>query len=332
MRMNALRKYLKIVLLTMAIVVAAFVSFAFLALQHTDPPMPKLDGSIEHGTLQHGGRTRTWIAYVPARPAKYPALVITLHGSMGSGQQARAESFGYDFDVLADREGFIAVYPQGYQGYWNDCKVKGPFSAKRENVDDVGFLRALVARLVEDRSADPARVYVTGVSNGGSMALCLALLTPDFARAYAVVSASVPTQENMILTPTGRPASILFMNGTDDPIVPWKGGDVVLWPVLRSRGPVLSVQGSVDYFRILAGLDSPPRVTRFPDIDSSDGSTVVESLWSAPGKHSVALYTVRGGGHAAPHPAKEGMCLLGNSNRDIHAASEIWSFFQEESP
>jgi polyhydroxybutyrate depolymerase len=332
MQMSGLRGYLKILLLSMVVAVAAFASLAFWALQHSDPPVPKLAGTIEHGALQHGGRTRTWIEYVPAKLAMHPALVIALHGSMGSGQQARAESFGYDFDLLAEQEGLIAVYPQGYLGHWNDCKVKGPFLAKREKVDDLGFLRALVPRLVEDHNADPTRVYVTGISNGGSMTVCLALQTPDFARAYAVVSASVPTPENMALKPTGLPVSILFMNGTDDPINPWQGGDVVLWPVLGSRGPVLSAQGSVDYFRKLAGLETPPKVTRFPDLDMSDGSTIVESLWSGPGKHSVALYTIRGGGHSAPHPARQGMRLLGNTNRDIHAASEIWKFFQREGP
>jgi len=252
--------------------------------------MPKLPGTIERGALEHGGRTRTWIAYLPARAATHPALVIALHSSMGTGERARA-SFGYDFDLLADQHGFIAVYPQGYEGHWNDCKVKGPYAAKRENIDDVGFLHVLVDRLVKDHDADPARVYVAGISKG-------------------------------------QPVSVLFMNGTADPINPWQGGDVVLWPVLGNRGRVLSAQASVDYFRKLAGLEGVPQVTQFPDRDPGDGSTAERSLWSAPGKHRVALYTIKGGGHAVPHPATHGWRLLGNSNRDIHAANEIWGFFQ----
>jgi polyhydroxybutyrate depolymerase len=289
--------------------------------------MPKLTGTIERGALEHGGRTRTWIAYVPAKAAKHPALVLALHGSMGTGERVRV-GFGYDFDLLADQHGFIAVYPQGYEGHWNDCRVMGPYAAKRENIDDVGFLHALVDRLVKDHDADAARVYVAGVSNGGSMTLCLALQTPDFARAYAAVVSGVPAPANMTVTPKGQPVSILFMNGTGDPIVPWQGGDVVLWPVLANRGPVLSAEASVDYFRKLAGLDSALQVTRFPDRDPGDGSTVERSLWSSPGKRTVALYTIKGGGHAIPHPAVHGPRLLGHSNRDIQAANEIWEFFQ----
>lgn len=291
------------------------------------PPMPTLAGHLERGALEHGGRTRTWIAYLPAQPEKHPAMLIVLHASMGTGEKARA-AFGYDFDLLADRHGFIAVYPQGYEGHWNDCKARGPFAAKRENVDDVGFLHALVDRLAKDHNGDRTRVYVTGISNGGGMALRLALQTPNFARAYAAVVSSVPTPENMAVAPKNQPVSILLMNGTGDPLNPWRGGDVVLYGVWGNRGPVLSAQASIDYFRNLAGLDGAPQVTRLPDRDPSDGSTAERSLWSAPGKRSVALYTIKGGGHGVPHPAMHGPRLLGNSNRDIHAANEILNFFQ----
>jgi len=289
--------------------------------------MLALAGKIEHGALEHGGRMRTWIAYLPAKAATHPGLVIALHSSMGTGEKAR-EAYGYDFDRLADQHEFIAAYPQGYEGHWNDCKLMGPYSAKRENIDDVGFLRALVDRLVRDHNVDRDHVYVTGISNGGSMTLCLAFEAPEFARAYAAVVASVPAPENMAVTPKNRAVSMLLMNGTNDPINPWHGGDVVLWPVLKNRGPVLSAQASIGYFLKLADLEGVPQVTRFPDRDPSDGSTVERSLWSAPGKRSVALYAIQGGGHSAPHPAMHGWRLLGNSNRDISAANEIWRFFR----
>jgi polyhydroxybutyrate depolymerase len=322
-----MRRFLKTAFLSLALAAVAIAGFALWALPHSLPPKPSLTGKIEHGALEHGGRTRTWIAYVPAKLAPHPSLVIALHGSMGTGQHAR-EVYGYGFDLLADQHGFIAVYPQGYEDHWNDCKVKGPYASKRENIDDLGFLNALADRLVTDHGADPAHVFVTGISNGGSMTLCLALQTPDFARAYAAVVASVPTPANMAVAPKNQPVSVLIMNGTGDPINPWQGGDVVLWPVLANRGPVLSTQASIDYFRKLAGLEGAPEVTQFPDRDPGDRSTAERASWSAPGKHSVALYTIIGGGHGVPHPATYGRRLLGHSNRDIDAANEIWEFFQ----
>jgi polyhydroxybutyrate depolymerase len=325
-----MRRFLKTASLTIGLGSVAVAGLALWALRASYPPVPALAGRIEHGTLEHDGRTRSWIAYLPARPATSPALVIVLHASMGTSQQAR-QIYGYDFDLLADQQGFIAVYPQGYERHWNDCKLKGSFAAKRENIDDVGFLHALVDRLVKDHHADRSRVYVTGVSNGGAMVLRLALQTPEFARAYAALVSSVPAPTNMAVTPKNQAVSILLMNGTNDPFNPWRGGDVVLYGVWGNRGPVLSAHASIDYFRTLAGLEGAPQVTRFPDRDPGDGSTVERSLWSAPGKRSVALYTVTGGGHAVPHPASYGRHLLGNVNRDIHAASEIWAFFQSVS-
>jgi polyhydroxybutyrate depolymerase len=69
-------------------------------------------------------------------------------------------------------------------------------------------------------------------------------------------------------------------------------------------------------------------MTQFPDRDPGDGSTAERSLWSAPDKRRIALYTIRGGGHSVPHPDMYGWRLLGHTNRDIHAAHEIWDFFQ----
>ena|SRR5256885_3342606 len=319
---------LRIAGLAILLVLALIAGAGFWALRSEMPGEPRLPGKIERGELTHGGRTRTWIAYLPTKLPVHPAMVIALHASMGSAARAR-QVYGYDFDLLAEANGFIAVYPQGYDGHWNDCRVKGPFAAKAENVDDVGFLHALVDRLARDHGADPAHVYVTGVSNGGSMTLRLALETPGFARAYAVVVSSVPAPGNMAMTPRGEPVSILLMNGTKDPFNPWTGGDVVLYGVWGNRGAVLSAQASIEYFLQLDGLSGPPATTRFPDTDTSDGSTAERRRWSAPGKRNVTLISVVGGGHAVPHPGTHGPRLLGNSNRDFHAANEIWAFFQQ---
>jgi polyhydroxybutyrate depolymerase len=323
-----MRRRLKIVSLAIVLLLVVFAGSAFLALRHTLPAEPQLPGRIEHGALEQGGRARSWIAYVPAKPQAHPALVIVLHGSMGTAEQAR-QVYGYDFDRLAEQHGFLAVYPQGYEGHWNDCRVKGPFAAKIENVDDVGFLHALVDRLVKDHDADRAHVYVTGVSNGGQMTLRLALQTPDFARAYAAVVTSVPAPGNMAITPKGEPVSMLLMNGTADPFNPWDGGDVVLYGVWGNRGPVLSAQASIDYFLRLDGLGGPPARTQIPDTDTSDGSTAERQSWTAPGKRNFTFIRIQDGGHALPHPAVYGSRLLGHSNRDFHAANEIWDFFQQ---
>ena len=244
-----MRGCLKIASLVMVLPLLVFAGLALWALRSKLPAEPSLPGKVERGALEHGGRTRTWIAYVSTKPQAHPALVIALHGSMGTAAQAR-QHYGDDFDLLAEKHGFIAVYPQGYKGHWNDCKLKGPFAGENREHRRRGLpARARrTADYVKDHDADRAHVYVTGVSNGGAMAIRLALETPDFARAYAAVAASVPAPENLALTPKGEPVSMLLMNGTADPFNPWGGGDCVLYGVYGNRGPVLSAQASIDYF------------------------------------------------------------------------------------
>jgi polyhydroxybutyrate depolymerase len=54
---------------------------------------------------------------------------------------------GYEFDRMADAQGFLVLYPDGYRGNWNDCRKNATFAAKKENMDDVRFILALIERL-----------------------------------------------------------------------------------------------------------------------------------------------------------------------------------------
>jgi len=251
-----------------------------------------------------------------------------LHGSAGDGAQARG-GYGYDFDVLAERDGFVPVYPDGYEGHWNDCRKAGPYSANTLDVDDVGFLRALVERFAAEHGVDRTRIFATGISNGGQMALRLALEAPDLVRGVAPVAASLPAERNMDCRPAGRPVATLLMNGTADPMNPFGGGDVALYGLIGNRGAVLSTDDSIDYFRDVAGHTGPPRVSVLPDRVPGDGSTVEVRRWDTPGRKPVALYAIQNGGHNAPHPVLEVPRLLGPTNHDISAAEEIWRFFAE---
>lgn len=67
----------------------------------------------------------------------------------------------------------MVVYPDGYEGHFNDCRRVASFSARALNVDDVGFVRRITEQLVEEEQVDPERVYTIGFSNGGHMALRL---------------------------------------------------------------------------------------------------------------------------------------------------------------
>jgi polyhydroxybutyrate depolymerase len=290
------------------------------------PPKPGLSAQLAQGRLLVGERERTFFYYVPDSVRPHPALLLVFHGSGGDGRRIR-RLFGYGFDQLADREGFVVVYPNGFEGHWNDCRREARTSAKREQVDDVGFIRALVDHFQRRQGADATRVFAAGFSNGGHMALRLALEAPHLVRAVAVVAASLPAGGNMDCTTEGRPVSVLVMNGTADPVNPYAGGAVSGFGPFLRRGPVLSTEDTVDYWRELAGTAEAPQGVALPDADVHDGSRVERRSWQAPGHKRVVLDTIVGGGHTIPDPQLHMPGILGPTNGDLDAAREIWAFF-----
>jgi polyhydroxybutyrate depolymerase len=220
---------------------------------------PHLSGNVSKGAIEAVGLKRTYLVYVPRGLTKGAPLVVAMHGSGESGAQMRIET-GFGFDRLADREGFAVVYPDAYEGYWNGCNIVGDYDANRLNIDDVRFLEAVVDRLVGEIGIDPARVFATGVSRGGSMALRLALEAPSRFRAVAAVSDSQPAPDNFKCHPKFRgTSSVMIMNGTDDPLVPFDGGEVSLFGLFIKRGPVLSARQSGQYFANLNHIAGRPR-------------------------------------------------------------------------
>lgn len=288
---------------------------------------PRLSGALTRGELTWQDRTRTYQLYTPAELVKNPPLVLVFHGSLGNSHQARA-AYGYEFEKLADKHGFVVAFPDGYEDHFNGCRKQGPYAANLLDIDDVGFMQALVQQLQEQLPIDASAVFATGISNGGQMAMRLALEAPDLVAAVAPVATSLPTKENMACAASEQPVSLLLMNGTDDPMNPYAGGTVALFGLLGDRGTVLSSQDTALYWAQLAGYSGPPQTRVLDDRNASDNSTIQVQLWQRPEAASVALYSVIGGGHNTPHPLMRTPRLFGGTNADTTAAGEIWSFFE----
>ncbi len=99
---------------------------------------------------------------IPAGNGARPTVIV-LHGALGTGA-GTARTTG--FAEAAAKRGFTAVFPDGLGRQWNDGRAGGPGGP-----DDIGFIRALVKRLVAEGDADPQRIYLAGISNGGSVGL-----------------------------------------------------------------------------------------------------------------------------------------------------------------
>jgi polyhydroxybutyrate depolymerase len=286
---------------------------------------PTLAGELRQQTLEWRGRTRHYLAYVPSRIAAAPKLVFVLHGSGGTGRQMRAVT-AYGFDVLAERDGDIVVYPDGFEKHWNDCRRAGPYAANRENVDDVGFLKAIASSMAADLNVTWGGIFASGLSNGGHMALRLALEAPEWVAAVAPIAANMPVEENFDCNRSGKATGFLLINGTDDPMNPYDGGEVAMFGVIASRGHVYSSDKTVAYFAGLAGHQGAGTFKLY-DSDATDGTTVEMRTWKADGRPPVASMKIVGGGHTVPHPRNRLPRILGLTSHDIDGTEMIWRFF-----
>src|SRR5262249_51407591 len=139
-----------------------------------------------------------------------------------------------DLDGVADREGFVTVYPDGTGPFgdrlhmWNSGACCG--SAQWAAVDDVGFLLAVMDDVATRTPVDPTRVYVTGLSNGGMMAYRLAAEASDRIAAIAPVAGS----RAAVLDDAVRVMPVMHVHSVDDPVVPFAGGETHILPLVYS--------------------------------------------------------------------------------------------------
>lgn len=252
-------------------------------------------------------------------------LLLVLHGGGGTNR-GMLWLTNKKFNQLADRDGFFVVYPQGVDKSWNDGRPNKISGAHRKDIDDIGFLRALIEYLLSEYPLDPNRVFATGISNGGLMAFRLGCSLSDKIRAIAPVTASLPSA----ILPRCRSesaVSLAVFNGTEDPLVPYNGGQITVFR--RQRGEALSTDDTIRIWQNKNRCSSKARVTEFPDL-TADGTHVTKFEYTQCAAESkVALYRIDGGGHTWPDgrqylPARR----IGRTSRDINACDEIWEFFR----
>jgi polyhydroxybutyrate depolymerase len=292
------------------------------------PPAPALSGTFETGELQVDGLERTFSYYVPARVAANAPLVVALHGANSNGQKLRAFT-GYEFDVLADKYGFVVAYPDSLAASWNDCRVAANNPARRQGIDDVSFVKS-VAGSLRNRYGAGGPVYVFGYSTGGLMVYRLAVEAPETFTAAAAISANLPAAGESDCVASQTPVSIAILNGTADEINPFSGGAVnSFWTT--SLGQVQSAEQTARYFATLAGSASQPRVERVSDREGNPASWAERRTWSG-GRANIELLAIRGGGHTISQPRVRQPRILGPTSEHIDAPEEIWRFFTQPDP
>ena len=282
---------------------------------------------------------RAYLMVTPEHPApgKHP-LVILLHGHGGTAAQLLGrERLAAPLSVwlqIAEREQLLLAAPDGKRGAdgkqgWNDCRADATSNPKS---DDVGMVKAVIARAIAEHDADPTRIYVMGMSNGGFMTMRLAVELGAQLAGVATVGAS--TAANSLCPAPAAPISVLMVAGTADPVVPYAGGEIRFF-ALKSRGAVTPVEDAALAWRQLDRLATAPQTTEVPHRDRADPTHATRFLWGAdPRRLQVGLIKVDQGGHAEPSIAKRlpwaYTMLVGAQNGDLEIAEEAWAFFKDK--
>jgi polyhydroxybutyrate depolymerase len=274
-----------------------------------DPGIPV--GPSSH-SLQAGGLTRTFHMYRPAGLGGASPLVVMLHGGYGDGAQAER---AYNWDAQADAGRFVVAYPDGMDRAWNAGTCCG--IPKNRDIDDVGFVTAMVGAIEAQLPIDPARVYVTGMSNGAMMALRLACQTELFA-AVAPVAGTLLTDCSH-----AAPASVLQIHGTADDRVPFDGGP--------GKARTLTGAPNVDGPSVPAVNETWRGIDACGALQTSTAGVVTTQTADCPQGRTVELISVAGAGHqwpgGVPSPLAQRLGDLPPPSTAVNAADTIWQFF-----
>lgn len=246
-----------------------------------------------------------------------PAVLI-LHGGMGSAEQMRTTS---GFDSVARENGFIAVYAQGTdfgggRRAWNTGHL---LRRQVRDADDIAYFDALIDALVRDHCADPARIFMTGGSNGGMMTFVYAVARAERLAAIAPVIASMFTLEKS----PAVPLPILIINGAKDNEVPLEGG--------MSENPLVRNAQSTPYKPVREVVDFWVKANKStPEGKSTTRGSVTTTTYTAQEGGAVTEFIVDSeGGHGWPgtRSRREGNAPISS----FKGADRVWEFFADKS-
>jgi polyhydroxybutyrate depolymerase len=277
------------------------------------------EGQVIEKAIDHDGDQRTYALYVPDSydgTEPWP-LVINIHGATSTAFE-QMEVTG--MNDVADANHFLVVYPQanGDPPRWRDDDLNG------RGGNDIQFMVSMIDALENDYSIDSAKIYATGLSQGGAMSHALATEFSDHIAAIASVSG-----HGIFKQTAARPLPLMLMHGTADPIVPTDGATVPETGITHPPN-----RDVVEAWRNANQCQANPLATEIPNTNLDDESSVTRFDYLSCAAYvtrsgetvasEVVFFEIENGGHAWSGGPDHG---FGNLNRDIHATEVIWEFF-----
>ena len=272
-------------------------------------------------TIQHDGLTRMYQVHVPPHynPATPAPLLFALHGGGGSMGYMANDTY-YGLITKADSAAYVVVFPNGFSklksgkfATWNagNCCA----DARDQNVDDVGFIRQVVANVTHQMNIDRHRIYATGMSNGGMMAYRLACEMSDVFSAVAPVAGT----DNTRSCNPQHPVSILHIHARNDTHVLFTGG---AGPDTHDKTKVTDFTSVADTIAKWVRLDG---CTATPRRILEKTGAYCEVYSPCQGNAQVELCVTETGGHSWPGGVKP----RGDEppSQAISADDIMWDFF-----
>ncbi len=252
-------------------------------------------------TLDTGGHTRTYRIHVPPgyTGASAVPLVLDFHG-LGSNSAQQSGLSG--MIGVSNQQGFLVAHPDGFRNAWN-----AGICCRNDDIDDVAFVRALVAAIATEANVDARRVYATGLSNGGAMSQFLACEAADLFAAAAPMAFPLPYWILSECRPV-RAIPVLAVMGLTDVLVTY------------DRGPFPTAPATFAYWRDVNGCTGTA-----PDRTVTSGQSRCETYTRCANGTQAGLCSVVA--LAIPGSAASGHILY--LNDDFVLATVAWDFLSQ---
>ena len=275
-------------------------------------------------SIQVQGRTRTYRLFVPSDLLDPVPLVFVFHGTEAPGHGIDSIIKVTRFEQIGEAHHALIIFPEAYEGNWNDGRLNDHARSYRDGIDDIAFVDAMLAQMEHDYHIDRSRIYATGFSNGAIFCHYLAAHRSKAFAAIAPVGGPMAIPFSAWFHPQ-YPVSVLEIHGTADPIVPYGGGKIT-----DDGGEVLGAEAATELWAKTNRCRSDCTEIPVPDRTAQDGCYPEAFEW-AQGKDrtDVVLYRIIGGGHTWPG-SQIGLLsgfFLGKVCMDFDASEVIWKFF-----
>ena len=280
-------------------------------------------------SFRYEGVKRSYLLDLPSsyKPSNTYPLVVVFHGGGGNAENIKEVT---NFSKKGDEEDFIVVYPDGsgklnYRLLTWNCGFCCGYALEND-IDDVGFIRALIEYLVSEYPIDESMIFATGISNGGIMSYYVGSALSDIFAAIAPVAAQIggqaTEQEKIWRIPMPEyPVSVLAINGMNDSRVPYDGG--------RPKDNDTAVYSWISTNESISFWVVQNKCSSFPERNiSASGNIIIDTYAGGLDHTMVRLISIVDGSHSWPGGSK-GWDQGDTPSTEINATDEIWEFFKD---